>query len=88
MKNLRSLRTTQGLSLRTLAQQSGVHFVSLAKMEAGTLDPRLSSVQRVAKALGVSVSELIGEQPQTKGGTSHGTDKTKGRMVRGVSRRR
>ena len=78
MKNLRSIRTQQGLSLRTLGEQSGVHYVSLAKMEAGTLDPRLSSVQRVAKALGVSVSGLIGEQPQTKGGKSHGTDKKKG----------
>ena len=87
MKHLRSLRTQQGLSLRTLAEQSGVHYVSLARMEAGTLDPRLSSVQRVAKALKVSVSELIGEQPITKGGKSHGTDQTKGRVVRGVSRR-
>jgi transcriptional regulator with XRE-family HTH domain len=86
MKQLRSLRAQQGLSLRTLAEQSGVHYVSLARMEAGTLDPRLSSIQRVAKALGVSVSELIGEQPLTKGGQSHGTDQTKGRVVRGVSR--
>ena len=79
--------TQQGFSLRTLAEKSGVHFVSLAKMEAGTLDPRLSSVQRVAKALGVSVSELIGEQPQTKkGGTPHGTDQTKGQVVHGAPR--
>ena len=87
MKHLRSIRTQQGLSLRTLAEQSGVHYVSLARMEAGTLDPRLSSVQRVAKALKVSVSELIGEQPLTKGRKAHGTDQTKGRVVRGVSRR-
>ncbi|MCA9501199.1 MAG: helix-turn-helix transcriptional regulator [Nitrospira sp.] len=87
MEHLRAIRTQQGLSLRTLAEKSGVHFVSLAKMEAGRLDPRLSSVQRVAMALGVSVSELIGEQPITKGGKSHGTHQTKGRVVRGVSRR-
>ena len=86
MRRLRTLRTDRKLSLRALADLSGVHFVSLAKMEGGTLDPRLSSVQRVAKALGVSVSELIGEQPITKGGKSHGTDQTKGRVVRGVSR--
>ncbi len=87
MRRLRTIRTERKLSLRALADLSGVHFVSLAKMEGGTLDPRLSSVQRVAKALGVSVSELIGEQPITKGGKSHGTDQTKGRVVRGVSRR-
>jgi transcriptional regulator with XRE-family HTH domain len=88
MKRLRAMRTAQGLSLRALGDLSGVHYVSLAKMEAGKLDPRLSSVRRVAKALGVSVSELIGEQPVTsRGGKSHGTDQTKGRVVRGVSRR-
>ena len=87
MTHLHSIRTQQGLSLRSLAEKSGVHYVSLAKMEAGTLDPRLSSVQRVATALGVSVSELIGEQPFTKGGKSHGIDQTKGRVVRRVSRR-
>lgn len=88
MKRLRLLRTQRQLSLRALANLSGVHFVSLAKMEAGILDPRLSSVQRVAKALGVTVSEVIGEQPLIKGGEFHGTDQTKGRVVRGVSRHR
>ena len=51
------------------------------------LDPRLSTLLRVAGALGVTVSELIGEQPKIKGGTSHGTHKKKGRVVRRVSRR-
>ncbi len=88
MRQLRTLRTQRKLSLRGLAAISGVHFVSLARMEAGKLDPRLSSVQRVAKALGVSVSELIGEQPVTKGGKSHGSGTTKRRVVRAVSRRR
>ncbi len=87
MKRLRQMRTVRGLSLRALGDFSGVHYVSLAKMEAGRLDPRLSSVRRVAKALGVTVSELIGEQPTTKGGTSYGTHKKKGRVVRRVSRR-
>ena len=87
MKRLRAMRTAQGLSLRTLGDLSGVHYVTLAKMEAGQLDPRLSSVRRVAKALGVSVSELIGEQPVTKGGKSHGSGTKKRRVVRSVSRR-
>ncbi len=87
MEQLRAMRTAQGLSLRSLGNLSGVHYVTLAKMEAGQLDPRLSSVRRVAEGLGVSVSELIGEQPITKGRKSHGTNQTKGRVVRGVSRR-
>ena len=85
--NLRALREERGLSVRKLAELAGVHYVSLVKMEAGRLDPRLSTLQRVASALKVSVSKLIGDQPQTKGGKSHGTNQKKGRVVRGVSRR-
>jgi len=82
--NLKALREQRGLSVRKLGELAGVHYVSIVKMETGRLDPRQSTLLRVAKALGVTVSELIGDQPKTKGG-SHGTDKKKGRVVRGVS---
>jgi len=88
MINLKALREQRGLSLRKLGEQAGVHYVSLVKMEAGRLDPRLSTLQRVAGALGVLVSVLIGEQPIIKGGKSHGSGTTKRRVVRAVSRRR
>jgi transcriptional regulator with XRE-family HTH domain len=72
--------------VRKLGELAGVHYVSVVKMETGKLDPRLSTLQRLAKALGVTVSELIGDQPKTKGGR-HGTNQAKRRVVRGVSRR-
>ena len=84
---LKTLRQQRGWSLRTLGDIAGVHFVSLAKLEAGTLDPRLSTLRRLAKALEVTLSELVGDQPITKGGKSDGTDQTKRRVVRRVSRR-
>ncbi len=86
--NLKLLREQRGLSVRKLGEKAGVHYVSIVKMETGRLDPRLSTLLRVAGALGVTVSELIGDQPTTKGGKSHGTDTKKRRMVRSVSRRR
>ena len=76
--NLKALREQRGLSVRKLGELAGVHYVSVVKMETGKLDPRLSTLQRLAKALDVTVSELIGDQPKTKGGKSHGTDKKKG----------
>ncbi|HBP86125.1 MAG TPA: XRE family transcriptional regulator [Nitrospiraceae bacterium] len=85
--NLKALREQRGLSVRKLGELAGVHYVSIVKMETGKLDPRLSTLQRLADALNVSVSELIGEQPKTKGGKSDGTHKKEGRVVRGVSRR-
>ena len=63
---LKSLRKQDGLSLRGLAEIAGVHFVSLARIEAGVLDPRLSTLRKLAKALKVTVSELIGDHPLKK----------------------
>jgi transcriptional regulator with XRE-family HTH domain len=87
MEQLRKLRLNRGLSLRTLGVMAGIHAVSLVRLEGGKFDPRLSTLRKLAQALEVSVCDLI-DQPQTKGGKSHGTDQTKGRVVRGVSRRR
>jgi len=84
--HLKRLREAQGLSLRKLGERSGVHYTKLIKMEAGTVDPRLSTVCRVAKALGVTVSELLGDYPPTTQRRSYGTHQTKRRVVRRVPR--
>jgi transcriptional regulator with XRE-family HTH domain len=76
--NLKALREQRGLTVRKLGELAGVHYVSVVKMETGKLDPRLSTLQRLAQALNVSVSELIGEKPKAKRGKSNGTDKKKG----------
>lgn len=91
MKSLKAIRNAQGISLRRLGEQAGVSYVALARIEAGIYDPRLSTLRKVAKALGknVTVAQVIGDQPfKPKGGPKHGTDQTKGRVVRGVSRSR
>jgi len=92
MKSLKQIRQARGLSLRGLAEEAGVHYVTLARIEAGIYDPRLTTLRKVAKALWVTVAQVIGEQPFTqqshKGGPKHGTNQTKRRMVRSVSRRR
>lgn len=70
---LREWRKARGLSLRKLGELSGVHYVSLVKMEAGRLDPQLSTLLKLCIALRVTLSQLVGEKNK-KGGTSHGTD--------------
>ncbi len=86
MLKLRHYREQKGLSLRGLATMAGVHYVSLIRLEAGTFDPRLSTLRKLAQALEVSVCDLI-DPPHNKGGTSHGSSTTKRRVVRSVSRR-
>lgn len=68
MTRLRDIREAKGVSLRALKQLSGVAVATLARIEAGNYDPRLSTLQRLAKALHVTVGELIGERPARKGG--------------------
>ena len=59
--NLRTIREGKGVSLRALKAKSGVAVATLARIEASDYDPRLSTLRRIANALGVTVAELIGE---------------------------
>lgn len=67
MTQLRAIREGKGVSLRALKKTSGVAVATLARIEAGGYDPRLSTLRRLAKALGVTVAELIGERSLKKG---------------------
>ena len=42
-----------------VGQQSGVHPTEVSRIEAGKHDPRVSTVERLAKAVGVSSSDLL-----------------------------
>jgi transcriptional regulator with XRE-family HTH domain len=68
MLRLREIRKRKGVSLRALKKTSGVAVSSLAQFEAGQGDPQLSTLRKLAKALNVTVAELIGERPIKKGG--------------------
>jgi transcriptional regulator with XRE-family HTH domain len=61
MLRLREIRERQGLSLRGLAEVSGVGLATLVRLEAGDYDPRLSTLHKLSKALRVSVPTLLGE---------------------------
>jgi len=55
---LRSFRESSGASQETVAFHAGVTTGTLARLELGQSDPAWSTVRAVAKALGVSLSEL------------------------------
>jgi len=58
---LREWRETRGLSQRALAERAGMPYPMIARLELGQTDPRLSTLRRLAKALNVTVAEIIGE---------------------------
>ena len=68
VRRLKIVRAQRGLSQRQLEDISGVHHVSIARIEMGLLDPRLSTVRKLAKALNVTISELVGDKRSKKGG--------------------
>ncbi|NOT96251.1 MAG: helix-turn-helix transcriptional regulator [Nitrospira sp.] len=49
------------MSLRALSQKASVAVAILARLESEYYDPQLSTLTRIADALGVRISELIGE---------------------------
>ena len=67
MTRLRAIREGKGVSLRGLKKTAGVAVATLARIEAGGYDPRLSTLRKLAKALKVTVAELIGERSIKKG---------------------
>lgn len=56
---LKQWRERRGLSLRQLGERSGVSFVNISNIETGKLDPRLSTLERLARALNISVRDLL-----------------------------
>jgi transcriptional regulator with XRE-family HTH domain len=57
--NLRAARERAGISQETLAQRADMHRNAVALIEAGKRDPRVSTVAKLAKALGVATEELL-----------------------------
>jgi transcriptional regulator with XRE-family HTH domain len=56
---LKTLRTKKKLSQAALAQRAGLSREYVNKIEAGRYDPPLSTLNTLAKALGVTVTELL-----------------------------
>jgi transcriptional regulator with XRE-family HTH domain len=65
--NLRRLRVQRGLSLERLAKASGVSRAMLGQVELGKSTPTINVIWKIARALGVPFSALIGHNPT--GGT-------------------
>lgn len=56
---IRELREAAGLTQTDLAGLAGMAQPTLADIEGGKVDPKLTSLQRIAKALNVSTGELL-----------------------------
>jgi transcriptional regulator with XRE-family HTH domain len=64
--NLRRLRVKRGLSLERLARVSGVSRAMLGQIELGKSTPTINVLWKVAQALDVSFSTLLGQRERPK----------------------
>lgn len=59
-KRLKKLREVREMSQAALATRAQISRGYLIRLEAGRQDPTLGMLERLAKALGVPVTELLG----------------------------
>jgi transcriptional regulator with XRE-family HTH domain len=57
--NLRRVREAAGLTQMELGNRSGMDMAEISRLELGKRDPRLSTIVRVAVALGITAAELV-----------------------------
>lgn len=61
-ERLKRLREIKGLSQNELAKRAGVHRPTISELEAGRQqDVTVETAKRLARALGVSLGLLVGE---------------------------
>jgi len=59
-ENIKKYRNKQGLSQEDFAKKSGVKYTTLTKIESNVIKkPSVFIMARLAKALGVSIEDLI-----------------------------
>jgi transcriptional regulator with XRE-family HTH domain len=61
-KVIRSLRDKQRLSMRDLADLSGLSVNAISKIERGENSPTVSSLHKLASALGVHITDLFHQE--------------------------
>lgn len=63
---LRELRTRRGLSIRALAEASGLNVNTLSLIENGKTSPSVSTLQLLASSLGVPITAFFESEPSQK----------------------
>ena len=58
-KTLAALRLQHGWSQAELARQVGTSQSYIGRLETGVIDPQLSTIRKIALALGVPVADLV-----------------------------
>jgi transcriptional regulator with XRE-family HTH domain len=58
-QRLRELRTEHGVSQDQLARKTGIHSTAIGRLERGDREPRLGTILRLARGLGIPAGALL-----------------------------
>jgi len=58
-KNLKRIRDGKGISQGDIVKASGIDKAMISNIENGKTNPTLATIAKLAKAIGVSVGELM-----------------------------
>ena len=65
-ERLRELREARNISMRVLASKSGLSANALSTIERGRASPSVSTLYKLADALGVSITSFFGSETERK----------------------
>jgi transcriptional regulator with XRE-family HTH domain len=60
-ERLKTLRIRRALTQEELAERAGLSKNAINRLEVDKAEPRMSTLRKLAQALGVDPSELVGE---------------------------
>lgn len=63
---LRYWRERRGLSLHGLAERAGVSYVTIARIEGGRMSPTVATLEKLAKALGITPRDFFPREKRRK----------------------
>lgn len=58
-KNIQKIRESKGISQQELAAKCNFEKSNMSRLEAGRVNPTLSTLEKVAKSLDISLAELF-----------------------------
>lgn len=69
---LRHRREQRGYSVRELAKRAGVGFVTVSRIENGHMSPTVTKLEKLAKALGISLRSFFPMERKARRTGRHG----------------
>lgn len=60
LKNLRAIRKARKMTQKELSERALVNRINISQYEIGVKNPNLTTVQKLASALGCTIEQLLG----------------------------